>query len=632
MAIFDRLKDGVRSIFGGSADGEVVPGALDEGAPGDAYAALDQPIGKEAVRKAYQTLQKYKQGKAHLEQRIIDDERWYKMRHWEVLRRSDGKVKKQRVEPASGWLFNALCNKHADAMDNYPAPNVLAREQGDEFEARMLSSVIPVILDACNYERTYSDVWRYKLKTGTGVYGVFWDKDAANGMGDISVRKVDVLSLFWEPGITDIQRSRNVFHVELCDNDLLVAEYPQLSGKLSTPTIKLSEYVYDDAVDTSDKSAVIDWYYKKRDPQTGRVLLHYCKFVNDEVLFATENDPEMRFTGWYDHGRYPFEMDVLFEEEGSCAGFGYVDVGKDAQEYIDRGNQAIMQNMLANARPRHFVRSDGAVNEEEYADLTKDLVHVDGNLGTDSIMPINGKGLDGIYVDVLRDKIEELKEITGNRDVSNGGTTSGVTAASAIAAMQEAGSKLSRDAIKSSYRCFKNVVLMIIELIRQFYDLPRRFRILGEQGVAEYVSFSNSGLAPQVDETGNWRLPEFDINVTVQKASPYAKLSQNELALQFYQLGFFNPQMVSQAVLCLDMMDFDKKDELKQKIIAAGQSFWAAAPMMTPGASVAGGDASDAAKSTERKRGEDVSIGGSESEASNVKSARQNTANATSPV
>ena len=75
-------------------------------------------------------------------------------------------------------------------------------------------------------------------------------------------------------------------------------------------------------------------------------VLHYCKYVNDEVLFATENDSKYADRGWYDDGEYPFVFDVLFRVEGTPAGFGYIDVGKSAQEYIDRGNQAIMQNRI----------------------------------------------------------------------------------------------------------------------------------------------------------------------------------------------------------------------------------------------------------------------------------------------
>ena len=329
-------------------------------------------------------------------------------------------------------------------------------------------------------------------------------------------------------------------------------------------------------MDTNNKSAVVDWYYKKR--QDGKVVLHYCKFVNDVVLFATENEPEFAERGWYDHGMYPFVFDPLFSVEGTPCGFGYIDIGKSAQEYIDRGNQAIMQNMLANAKPRHFIRTDGSVNEQEYADLTKDFVHVDGNLGQDSILPIQGKPLNDIYVAVITNKVDELKEVTGNRDISTGGTTAGVTAASAIAAMQEAGSKLSRDNNKASYRAFRKVVLMIIELIRQFYDIPRCFRILGENGAARYVEYSNAGITPQFQgiEMGvdmGYRTPLFDVEITAQKQSPYSKMSQNELALQFFGAGFFNPQMADQALACLEMMDFDRKQFIMQRISQNGTMY-----------------------------------------------------------
>ena len=622
----------------------------------DGFKALAQVIGREQIQKAQLILNKYKEGKANLERRIVENEQWYKLRHWECMRKSET----NQVEPSSGWLFNSIANKHADAMDNFPSPNVLPREEGDKGEAEMLSSIIPVILEQNDFEETYDNVWDYKLKAGTGIYGVFWDKEKMNGLGDITIKKVDIINLFWESGITDIQMSRNLFHVELADNDLLLGAYPQLEGKLGNSTMDISKYIYDDSVDTNNKSALVDWYYKKRNAE-GKVVLHYCKYVNDVVLFATENDPEYAERGWYDHGLYPFVFDPLFSVEGTPCGFGYIDVGKSAQEYIDRGNQAIMQNMLANAKPRHFVRTDGAVNEEEYADLTKDFIHVDGNLGQDSILPVQGKPLNDIYVAVINNKVDELKEVTGNRDISTGGTTSGVTAASAIAAMQEAGSKLSRDNNKASYRAFRKVCLMVIELIRQFYDIPRCFRIMGENGAAQFVQYSNAGISPQFQgiEMGvdmGYRTPLFDIEITAQKQSPYSKMGQNELALQFFGAGFFNPQIADQALACLEMMDFDRKQFIMQKIaqnggmyqqllmaqqtmlqlaqivdqdrgtnmaeqIAAGITGGVApAPMMgnqTPGAKVE----------------ETEALGGNEkSEAGNTKKARQRVAESTDPT
>lgn len=540
-----------------------------QGGAVDGFSVLTEKIGREEVQKAQQTLNKYKEGKANLETRIIENEQWYKLRHWECMRKSSA----QEVEPTSAWLFNCIANKHADAMDNFPSPNILPREEGDKEEAKRLSSIIPVILDQNEFEETYSSAWDYKLIKGTGVYGVFWDKSKLNGLGDISIKQMDLLNLFWEPGITDIQKSRNLFSVELCDNEALIENYPQLEGKLGAATMDVKKYIYDDSVDTTDKSVVVDWYYKKR--QGNRTVLHYCKYVNDVVLYATENDPEYAERGWYDDGLYPFVFDPLFSVEGTPCGFGYIDVGKSAQEYIDRGNQAVMQNMLENARPRHFIREDGGVNEEEYADTTKAFIHVNGSLGEDSIQPVRANTLSSIYVEVLNNKIDELKETTGNRDISTGGTTSGVTAASAIAAMQEAGSKLSRDNSKSAYRAYRKIICMVIERIRQFYDLPRQFRITGENGAEEFVKYSNAGIAPQNQgvEMGidmGYRTPLFDIEITAQKQSPYSKMSQNELALQFYSAGFFNPQMADQALVCLDMMDFDRKQFIMQKVAQNG--------------------------------------------------------------
>ena len=528
-------------------------------------------IDKQKVQEATQILKKYKEGKANLEQRIIDNEQWYKLRHWECMRTS----KKDDIQPTSAWLFNCIANKHADAMDNFPSPNILPREEGDKAQAQMLSSIVPVILDQNDFEKTYSDVWHYKLKSGTGVYGIFWDKDKLNGLGDIAVRKVDLINLFWESGITDIQKSRHLFHVELADNDVLTGAYPNLNGKLSSSTIDLGKYVYDDSVDTSNKSAVVDWYYKKN--QGGKTVLHYVKYVNDEVLFATENEPEFAERGLYDHAKYPFIFDVLFALEGTPAGFGYIDVGKDTQTYIDRLKQAILKNALSNTKPRYFIREDGGVNEKEYADLTNDFVHVSGSLGQDAILPVTNTGLNSIYVQILNNEIEELKETTGNRDVSTGGT-GGVTAASAIAAMQEAGSKLARDANKQSYRAFKELALMVIELIRQFYDLPRCFRITGQSGVEQFITYSNEGIVPQeqgieFDTEMGTRIPLFDIEVSAQKQSPYSKMAQNELALSFFGAGFFNPQAADQALACLDMMDFDRKEFVMQKIQQNGGMF-----------------------------------------------------------
>ena len=202
-------------------------------------------------------------------------------------------------------------------------------------------------------------------------------------------------------------------------------------------------------------------------------------------------------------------------------------------------------------------------------------MHVNGNLGEESLRIVDYRPLSGNYLEMRNSIINELRETSGNTETAAGLANAGVTAASAIAALQEASGKGSRDATRASYRAYGQIINLCIELIRQFYSLPRQFRITGRLGAEQFVTYDNAGL--QMQEQGmlgeidlGARLPVFDIRVVPQKSSSYTKLTQNELALQFYQLGFFSPGQADQALSCMSMMEFDGKDELMQRLAYNG--------------------------------------------------------------
>lgn len=532
------------------------------------------------VERGIDLLSKYKDGKGNLENRIVNDELWWELRHWEGIGQSKAKrVDKSGKEvtstppepkPSSAWLFNTIQNKHADAMDNYPEPVVLPRERSDEQSAKTLSQILPVVQEYNHFEQVYSDNWWEKLKHGTAVYGIFWDPQKDNGLGDIEIRDIDLLKLFWEPGITDIQKSRNLFIVDLVDNDLLDSEYPQLKGKQKGKVVDVKEYIYDDNVDTSDKSVVVDWYYKVKTPD-GRTALHYIKFVGSTLLYASENDPEYRERGFYDHGMYPVVLDVMYPEKGTPIGFGYVAICKDPQLYIDKLSANILENAMMATKKRFFVSDTTAINEQEFLDWNRPLVHVNGPLDDGRIQEIVTQPLSDIYVTVAQMKIEEMKDTAANRDVNSGGTTN-VTAAAAIAALQEAGNKASRDMIAASYRAYTQINTLCVELMRQFYDLSRSFRITGEGSEYQFIDFDNTGLQDQVtglDTMGNpmFRRPVFDLKIKAQKKNPFSRMEQNERAKELYAMGFFAPENAQASLIALDMMDFEGIQTVKEKVM-----------------------------------------------------------------
>ena len=593
-------------------------------------------IDAERLREFTAVLQKYKTGKASLERRILAAENWWRLRN-RVQEAKAGFGSPEGYQSESGWLHNVIVSKHADAMDAFPEPVLLPREPDDAREAQMLSAVLPCILEQNRFEKTYDAAMWQKLKTGTAAYRVVWDPDKLGGLGDIRIDRVDLLNLFWEPGVDDIQESRYLFCTHLEDEDLLQERYPQLRGRMGGSAFRATRFVYDDAVDLSGKATVIEVYYKKRGS------LHYCKYVGDTVLYATENQAEglppagegapvrtlgrmrekpdeetqpisetdplphpsdalretasatVRFApllpekpaigsfcfgksprwgkamepGLYAHGRYPFVLDPLFPVEGSPCGYGFVDLCANAQTAIDLMRTAFVKNTLVGATPRYFQRIDGSVNEEEFTDLTKPLVHVSGNLGEDSLRQIGFAGLPGVYVSVLESTIRELRETSGNTETATGTMNVGVTAASAIAALQEASGKGSRDATRASYTAFAEIVELCIELIRQFYTLPRQFRITGAAGV-DFLRYDNSGLRPRQQFVGGLplglRQPVFDVKVSAQKRSGYTRMAQNELAMQLYRLGLFAPGNEQQALNLLELMEFDGREELKRRL------------------------------------------------------------------
>lgn len=536
----------------------------------------------ERLNKATNVLLKYIGGKSSVNRRVVKAQEWWKLNNWEQIRQEKGTIGASFRPTNSGWLWNCIVGKHADAIDSFPEPVILPRMEDDKDEATKLSRIVPVVMELNGFEQTYNDAMWQKMQEGTGVYGIFWDSGKLNGLGDISIKKVNILNLYWEPGISDIQDSKNVFYVSYEDKDDLVARFQELDGRLNTTKISITKYQTDDNVDLSDKAAVIDWYYKKN--EGGKTVLHYCKYVNETCLYSSEEEaqkggmdgmPSPLADGYYADGNYPFVLDALYPVEGSPAGYGYIDIAHDVQTDIDTLRQAMVKNAVMRATPRYFVQAAGSINEKEFEQWYKPLVHTSGSLGTDSLRPVEVANMGSDAHNMLADLIDEIKFVCGNQDVNNGGVPSGVTAASAIAALKEDAGRSSKDSTKAAYRAYRLIVNMVIERIRQFYDIPRQFRILGADGQEEFENYNNANL--QVQQIPNMqgqapglRLPVFDIEVRAQRENAYTKMSQNELALQFYQLGLMNPQNTDQALMVIDMMDFRGKEEIRKKLQANG--------------------------------------------------------------
>lgn len=535
------------------------------------------------VSEVLQILHEYKDGKTTVDMKATENQEWWRLRHWNVIQ---GKTEagKAKVEVGSAWAVNSILNKHADFMDSFPKANVLAREADDEEEAQILSKILPAIEEHTDAEQVYNTAGYDFLIDGTAITAVLWDPMAHDGMGDIKKTNVDIHNVFWQPGIEDIQQSKYFFDVSVADVNDVKLQYPDIAEKIGGGKQGfITEYIHDDNINHQNDIEIINCYYKKLemrpviiniDPQTvathltPREILHMAIIIGDQCVFCSEDNPEYQ-DGFYKHGKYPYVFRKCFPVKDSPCGFGYLDIMKYPQRDIDKLDQAIMKNTMMKAKPRWWVKKNADINKEAFADWNEEIVEVgSGDLGS-AVQQMDVDTLPAIVETHLEAKIDELKEISGNRDFSQGSTASGVTAASAIAALQEAGSKLSRDINKAMYRGSREEYYLEIELIRQFYTEPRTFRIDDGTGRYEYMDYSNVNIAPQditTPEGTRHKKSIFDLEVSAEKQSPFSRASQNETAKELYQMGLFAPDNATSALVCLDMMEFEGKEKIKQQI------------------------------------------------------------------
>lgn len=501
-------------------------------------------VSRGLIEDALEAYGVYKSDKELLIARVRDNERFYRESYSAM---SQGLNSAMSCD--TPFIFSAIENIRADIVDNYPIANILEREPDGSGAAELLSEIVPAQLDICGFKRVFKENTRNKLKYGTAVYGVFYN----DSTGGIDIRSIDILDIFVDMHIPDVQESRFMFISAAVENEVLRAEYPGFSTLFSGDADVES---LTDTYRLRDRTLVLDCYYKKPDG-----TVHMLKLCKDEVLAATE-DMEGYENGLYNHGLFPVVFDVLYPVEHSPFGFGMIDIGKTIQVEINKLDRAITENVMCGAKPRYLSKRNGGIDESEFRDLSKNIVHYEGE--TDALRPIDSRSISEYCLVHRENKKEELKEILGNRDFQQGQTSRGVTAASAIETLRQTGEKRARSVINDTYDTFKDIVVMMIELMRQFFCDERIYRVSDEAGQKSFARFSNERMyRHEWTDTGAYaRKLLFDIDVVAQRESPYARDAVNKTVMEFWNSGMITAANAQSAVVALKNMNFDGKQQL----------------------------------------------------------------------
>ncbi len=510
---------------------------------GSAYLSVDTAsyygsVSKDLIDEACRCFRDYAGDKEKTVKRIKDDERLY--RSWYE---KDAHSLKKDFQSSTSFIFSSIENACATSSENFPSANILERSPDGTAVADTLSMILPVVLDNGGFRKTYKNNMRNKLKYGTAVYSVTYNE----GTGNIDIRSVDILDVFVDYNISDIQDSRFIFVVSSVDNELLRFRYPELAelftGDSTVETLT-------DTVRMRSRSSVTDCYYKKPDG-----AVHMFKVCNGRIIDATEDKAGYE-RGLYNHGLFPFVFDVMYPVEHCPFGFGMIDIAKAVQIEIDRLDEGITSLILMGSRPRYLAKKNCGIDLDVFTDIKNAIVEYEGD--PDALIPIVLKELNQYYCSFRDTKKDELKELLGNRDFQQGATSGGVTSGTAISILQQSGEKRSRMMFDDSYMCFEEMVSMVLELLRQFCENEQVFRTEDALGQKTFVAFSRDLLYK--DGMPDNAALEFDIKVTAQKENPYSAEALNALLLQFFTAGMLSDGNLEKALLIFKNMQFEGKD------------------------------------------------------------------------
>lgn len=504
------------------------------------------------VARALKAYGLYESEMQSFRQKCKDNNKWYKCNYAQP-------IKPGTNEPQSATAFttSALFNRYADFIDNFPVPNIMERTPDDSETAKKLREIVPLLLELTSFKKRYKRNCYNKMKNGSGIYGVFYDEAARK----IDIEVIDILDFFCDIHVDDIQESEFVFVRNAIDNDLLKEMYPDYAALFNGDC---SVEGRDKTYMLDNKTEILDCYYKK---VNGGV--HLMKLVRDGIVIDCTEDIEGYENGLYDHGLYPFVIDVMYPDDDNLLGFSLIDICRNPQMYIDKLDDAIMKNAMLASKPRWVVKANGGINVEDFKDLSKEVIVSSTDVDEKNVKQFQTQSLPVFVREHRENKINELKEISGNRDWQTGGTAQGVTAASAIEALQSTGQKLSRANIDDTYDSYKEIVYMVIELVRQFFDNEEVYRITNETGQKDFIAFSNAEMYSEETDvfgfgTGEYKRAEFDVSVVVQKENPFTRETNNQTINSLWTAGYFAPQNMEAAIMALQCMNFDTRDKLVQ--------------------------------------------------------------------
>lgn len=495
------------------------------------------------VGKAYTLFEEFREAYKSEWARLEENERLYLGRHWEDM--NDRGSREDDPKPVTPVINSTVENLQADLLDRYPQAVIRPENPADRVVADIVGALIKQNHDAMSYREEYAKLAHDLLVGGYCVQQTGYDPLAARNLGSAFIRYVDNHGIMVDPQVTDIQDGRAVFKFAPKPIKWLEQRYPDKEGKFQTDEYDMATD-QDIQYDKTKSVLMLEYWWREFDTKESCWRVHMALIAGRQLL---EDSRDAKPEGYFSLGEYPFVLTPYLRRKTSALGYGIPDLFGTQQKYADKLDQIALKNAAMASHMKLMVTDGSGFDVDDLRDWSKE---VHQGISLNGVSWFETPPLPAYIVQEPSVIRQNIKEESGANDFSRGNTSSGVTAASAIAALQEASSKRSRALVNLMHEGFKKAVRYEIEFEREYNTLPREVLLTvdGEQQVSTF----ESALMERETELGNKVPVEFMISIKVEQENRWSTMAQNELVLQMVQLGVIQP---GQAV---ELMEFEGKE------------------------------------------------------------------------
>lgn len=558
----------------------------------------DQPLTAEEqmlVREAYKFLKIFKDGCREYHEKVRDNREIVRMKdpYQDTGRKQEGEPKMLQLQTLKSTFNNCV----ADQLDNMPEAALLPERPGLESVAEDMSDVVRFVFNQNGYEELHRRrVEDYFI--GTALTQIIWDEDMDGGKGNVAVDRWPIESFLWDPQEPDIQNARALIKVTWHPLSWFAAHYPKQAVYIGSDDGEHENIGLNEALSTlngdEDRAMLMEYWYRRYDAKKRRYTINVAFMAGGALL---ENR-----TNVYNHGMYPFVMEPFNYIEGQPVGDGLIDQLTPMMRYVNRYAHYIDENTRMAAKNRLLVRKNAQLDMNALVDFDQNIIE-GTNIDDESVRWFQSKPLNGMVTQQMLQFQTDIKQDSGQSQWTRGETAGGVTAASAISALQEAGGKITREHTLMLNQGFKKIVEQVLWLVCQFYTNRQEQMITGKDGKAREVMMSASHLrgddAPpeemppvellqQMDmmlpgangalglgsrirnhamdkakkrRKNNLMPPPYTVQVQVSRRNPLRVQAQNELFIQAYTMAAQAGQQFPLKML-FELLTVDGKDRI----------------------------------------------------------------------